>query len=460
MKTLIVFCIAVFSLAQTQAKVSDLHKPNIIVIMADDLGYGDLGIYKGVQSTPNLDKMAREGMRFFDFHSSGTVCSPTRAGLLTGRYQQKAGVDGVINANASHPAHSLGVDPQTQITFPKLVKTQGYATALFGKWHLGYRQRFHPMHFGFDRFVGFLSGNIDYISHYDRMEKFDWWHNTEKVVEEGYTTQLITKHAVEFIEKNKNKPFVLYVSHAAVHSPMQGPNSQILRGPNKKKIKKVDEQKVYSEVIAELDKSVGQIITAVEQAGLSESTLILFTSDNGPMKYSSAGPLRGQKGSLYEGGHRVPMIAWWPGVVASNSVTEQLASTLDIMPTIVSLTGAKLPDNHRLDGVDLMPTLLGLAPVDRVLFWRKGGLHFHSKKLIAQDSEKAMRKGKWKLVISPYYEQISLYDLSADISEQDDVAQKHPQIVAQLTARMKAWEEKILPYLPYKIQPQNTNMEQ
>nr|WP_252738710.1 sulfatase-like hydrolase/transferase [Psychrosphaera sp. B3R10] len=452
MKTILIIIASLLSIAQTSAQDIQPGKTNIIIIMADDLGYGDLGSYNGKQKTPNLDQLAKEGMRFTDFHSSGTVCSPTRAGLITGRYQHRSTVDGVVNADPKHPSHSFGVDPKSQITFPSLVKSQGYKTALIGKWHIGYQQRYHPMNFGFDRFVGFLSGNIDYISHYDRQGTFDWWHNNEQVKEEGYSTHLITKHATDFINANKEKPFVLYVAHEAVHDPMQGPNSRIQRGPNKQKQdKNIKASDVYKEVLTELDISVGKIVETVKRAGISHNTLILFTSDNGPMSLSSAGVLRGKKGSLFEGGHRVPTIAWWPNKIEQNTVNNQLATTLDIMPTILSLSGASVPKDHQLDGIDLIPTFLGQQETKRELFWRNGGLTVKATSLLTKDKSKAMRSGKWKLVVSPYYKKSQLYDLSKDISEQHNVAKNHPDLVKEMTTKVKAWEDKIIPYLPYKI---------
>jgi arylsulfatase A len=463
MNKILLLAALLLSCSQAAAQQPQSKQPNIIIIMADDLGYGDLGSYNGVQPTPNLDQLAREGMRFTDFHSSGTVCSPTRAGLITGRYQHKTGVDGVVNADPKHPSHNFGVDPKTQVTFPNLVKAQGYKTALFGKWHVGYQERFHPTNFGFDRFVGFLSGNIDYISHYDRMHTYDWWHDDKQVVEPGYSTQLITKHAVNFINDNKDKPFVLYVAHEAVHDPMQGPNSAIQRGPNRVKqdkssVNNIDKREIFKEVISELDSSVGDIVEAVKHAGLSDNTLILFTSDNGPMKLSSPGALRGKKGSLFEGGHRVPTIAWWPNTIKENSVNEQLTISLDIMPTIMELTNAKLPEGHQLDGISLLPTLFASSETvnqktPRELFWRNGGLTLKSTGLLTKDKGKAMRAGKWKLIVSPYYRNASLFDLSQDIGEQHNIAKKHPEIVKEMTAKVKVWQDEIQPFLPYKVIP-------
>lgn len=209
-------------------------KPNFVFIMADDMGYGDPSCYGGSIQTPNLDRMAREGLRFTDFHSSGTVCSPSRAGLLTGRYQQRSGIDGVISADPATQAYKLGLDPEIP-TFSRILSENGYKTALFGKWHLGYHRRFNPLHYDFDRFVGFISGNIDYHSHYNRMGTYDWWHGRKQVQEEGYSTHLITQHAVDYIREHANEPFCVYVAHEAVHTPMQGPEDAIQRGPDKDK---------------------------------------------------------------------------------------------------------------------------------------------------------------------------------------------------------------------------------
>ncbi|WOH38138.1 sulfatase-like hydrolase/transferase [Thalassotalea fonticola] len=452
MKNLLSIGLSLLLAGQSMALESPASQPNIIVIMADDMGYGDLGSYNGIHHTPHLDQLAREGLRFTDFHSSGTVCSPTRAGLITGRYQHKTGVDGVVNADPKHPSHSFGVDPKTQITFPSLVKAKGYKTGLFGKWHVGYEERYRPMNFGFDRFVGFLSGNIDYISHYDRMHSYDWWHNEKQVVEQGYSTHLITEHAINFINDNKNNPFVLYVAHEAVHDPMQGPDSPIQRGPDKQKRKQdIDKEPIFKQVIGELDVSVGKLVEAVKLAGLSENTLIIFTSDNGPMKLSSPGPLRGKKGSLFEGGHRVPTIAWWPTKIKANTVSEQLTISLDIMPTILALTGAVVPAEHQLDGISLLPVFSGDKQPVRDLFWRNGGLNLHSSDLQTNDVAKAMRQGKWKLLVSPYYRSMSLYDLDKDLAEQHNIASSHPEVVKQMTEKVRAWESDILPYLPYQI---------
>ena len=257
-----------------------MDKPNIIIVLADDMGYGDSSAYGGWIDTPAMELMAREGLKFTDFHASGVVCSPTRAGLLTGRYQQRAGVPNVINADPNHADHYLGLHPSER-TFPKLLKEAGYTSAIFGKWHLGYDKKFNPMHHGFDRFRGYVSGNIDYISHYDRMEIYDWWEGLEHVEEEGYTTHLITQHSVQFIKDHKDVPFCLYVAHEAVHTPLQGPEDPAIRGPKKENFHPDDPAATYCEMMKAMDDSLGEIMGAVRDAGIAENTLVFFFSDNG-----------------------------------------------------------------------------------------------------------------------------------------------------------------------------------
>jgi len=406
-------------------------KPNFIIIMADDMGYGDAGCYGGKIATPNLDRMAAEGMRFTDFHSSGNVCSPTRAGLVTGRYQQRAGIPGVINADPKIGAHHHGLNPDKEITFTKLLKQAGYATAITGKWHLGYTKEFNPLHHGFDRFNGFVSGNIDYHSHLDRMGVFDWWNGLELSKEEGYSTHLITKHALDFIERSKGGPFCLYVAHEAVHAPWQGPNDPPERGPDKKMPIKFSERgRAFGEMMVEMDKGVGQILDKLVELKLAENTFVFFLSDNGPAG-GSAGPLRGMKGSNWEGGHRVPGIAWWPGNIPAAKTTDQLAISLDLMPTMLSLAGVEVPAGHQLDGMDLTALLLrdqGIA--DRKLFW----------------NGKAMRDGPWKLMIEGKGNPqgaAGLYNLTDDIGESRNLADQHPERVAEMKKAMDAWLEEV-----------------
>ena len=401
---------------------------NFVIIMADDLGYGDLSCYGGDIPTPRLDQMAQEGLRFTDFHSSGNVCSPTRAGLLTGRYQQRAGIPMVINADPDIPAHHLGL-AVSEITFAELLHQAGYATGVFGKWHLGYDRKFNPKHHGFDQFRGFVSGNIDYLSHYDRMETYDWWHNLETIVEEGYTTHLITDHAIDFMRQNRERPFCVYVAHEAVHSPWQGPTDAIQRGPDKPARPRVNRERAFREMLTELDQGVGKILDAVDELGLSEETLVWFFSDNGPAG-GSAGPLRGRKGSDWEGGHRVPAIARWQNTIAANELSDQMSITLDVMPTMLSLANITPPQNHEFDGADLSVVLKEGRPLgDRKLFW----------------NGRAMRDGPWKLIQPKGAAIPQLYNLTSDLPERHDLASQHPQRVAEMSKQLAAWEDDVSP---------------
>ncbi len=422
-------------LART-ADAAPATRPNIILIMADDMGYGDSSVYQGWIKTPNMERMARDGLMFTDFHSSGAVCSPTRAGLMTGRYQQRAGVPGVVNADPKHADHHRGLQT-SEATFAKMLRKRGYRTGMFGKWHLGYTTQYNPLHHGFDEFRGFVSGNIDYVSHYDRMETHDWWHGDKRVHEEGYLTELITGHAVDFIARHKDQPFCLYVPHGAVHSPIQGPESPAVRGPMKQRIKKNAEtqKETVRQMMKSLDDSIGAILDAVERNGISDRTLIVFFSDNGGAAHMSCDPLRGKKVTVWEGGHRVPAIAVWPKKIRAGSVSKQLCISLDLMPTMLQLAGASedVDAERRLDGVSLAAHMIEQDAIGRrKLFWQHG-------------ANVAMRDGDWKLVAKAKGLRggPALYDLSNDLSETTDLADSQPRRVAQMMGEIDAWQKDV-----------------
>jgi len=409
--------------------------PNFIIIMTDDMGYAGLSC-TGLDrfKTPHLDALAKAGLCFTDFHSNGTVCSPTRAALLTGRYQQRTGVDGVVNADPKHPDYRQFLKPG-ELTFAELLKTCGYSSAIMGKWHVGYDVKHNPTHHGFDVFRGFVSGNIDYISHYDRMETFDWWHDRELTKEKGYSTHLINKYAVEFIEANKDKPFCLYVAHEAIHNPNQGPNDPAIRGPEKRPKKELQPTlDAVREMTLAMDDGVGQIVAKLHELGLEENTLVWFFSDNGGTgENKSTGPdLRGMKGSVWEGGHRVPAIVSWPGRIKPGTTTDATVLTMDVMPTLGSLSGAEVPASYKPDGVDLSKLLLKDKPLaERPLFWK-----FKSKL--------AMREGPWKLVVNERgLDGPGLFNLSDDLAEANNLAEKQPERVAKMLAAIKAWEQDV-----------------
>ena len=412
------------------AKGPDATKPNFIIVLADDMGYGDSSAYGGWIKTPHMEALAAQGIRFTDFHASGNVCSPTRAGLMTGRYQQRAGLAHVVTADPRQRNYHTGLQT-SEVTFPKLLKKVGYTSAVIGKWHLGYSKRYNPLHHGFDTFRGYVSGNVDFISHYDRMGVHDWWDGLERIKEDGYVTHLITKHSVKFIAEHADRPFCLYVAHEAVHSPFQAPDDPPQRGEVSGKGKpKRSAKETYPLMMKAMDDSLGAIMAAVKEHGLAERTLILFFSDNGGvMKVGSNKPLRGGKGSDWEGGHREPAIAAWPGKITPGQVTDQLAISLDIMPTLLDLAGAKPPAGHTLDGVSLAPLLLeGKSLGQRKLFW----------------NGKAMRDGPWKLMIDGRGAKgVALYNLADDVAESKDLAAQHPARIKQMLAAIAAWKKDV-----------------
>jgi len=427
---------------------ADAARPNFVLILADDLGYGDLGCYGNtVNRTPHLDRLAREGMRFVDFHANGANCSPTRAALLTGRYQQRTGIEGALGEGAPGLAKS-------EVTIADRLRQAGYATALIGKWHLGYFPNNGPVHHGFDQFAGHLHGATDYISHVDRYGRMDWWHNDRPVGEEGYNTTLITDHAIRFIRGHRRQPLFLMVSHSAIHFPWMTPDDKAHRVAGTRHDDVVGKlgphvggpvQPVVQRMIEELDGSVGRIMGALKELELDSRTLVFFTSDNGGIlrqagvaitpgnRISSNAPLRGQKHGLYEGGHRVPAIAWWPGRVPRGVQSAATAMTMDLHPTWLDLAGLDLPaagGPHALDGISLRSELLGRgATAERILFWRQG------------DST-AVRWRTWKLV-SIHGRPFELYDLNKDLGERHDLARQHPEIVQKLSAALDDWQRTI-----------------
>jgi arylsulfatase A-like enzyme len=408
-------------------------KPNVVLLLADDLGYGDMSCYgNSYIRTPNLDRLAAGGVRFTDFHSSGPVCSPTRAGLLTGRYQQRCGITEVITAAGTR---ENGLDPATQSTFAKQLKQAGYATGVFGKWHVGYQPKFNPDKHGFDRFRGYVSGNVDYFSHVDQAGFADWWENSKLVPEEGYTTELITRHGIEFIEANRNRPFCLYLPYEAVHAPYQGPTDRPQRVAGRQYNEggsTTDVKATYKDMIESMDTNIGKVLATLKRFGLERDTFVFYFSDNGATPRGSNGRLRGFKGSLLECGHREPAIAYWPGKIGPGRVCDATTICLDLFPTLLELAGASAPEN-KLDGMSLLPVLTGKGKIgERTLFW-------------AYMKQRAVRRGKWKLITgapgsgpSP-----ALFDLENDLGETKDLAQQNPDIIKDLSASLRKWEQDV-----------------
>jgi arylsulfatase A-like enzyme len=442
--------VALLLLLLTSSLAQADERPNFVIIMVDDMGYAGVSCFGNPYfKTPEIDRLAAEGMRLTDFHSSGTVCSPTRAGLLTGRYQQRAGIEAVIHPQREHPEHLKGLQ-KSEVTFAELLQSAGYATALIGKWHQGYvrnSEDYHPQNHGFDEFIGYHSGNIDFVSHVGDHNEHDWWHGQKETKEEGYVTDLINRYAIEFIERNQEGPFCLYIPHLAIHNPVQVRGDPVRRteeaGWNRwKPADEAERIEKYRGMTLPIDEGVGQIREKLVSLGIGSQTLVLFFSDNGASgDFPSGSPgLRGNKGSVYEGGHKVPFIAWWPGRIKAGSENDVPGITLDIMPTLLSLAGVKPAAERPLDGIDLSPVLLKQQRIpERPLYWASldnGG-----------NRSEAMRDGPWKLVVqhpkarkgSFDNEKVELYRLDQDPSEKNDLASEEPDRATAMLKRLKVW---------------------
>lgn len=418
--------------------------PNIVLFFIDDLGYGDLSVTGALgYKTPNLDQMAAEGTRFTNFMAAQAVCSASRAALLTGCYPNRVGIPGALG-----PESLIGLNPKEE-TIAELLKAKGYATGIFGKWHLGSRPEFLPLQQGFDDYYGVPYSHDMWPLHpWQKQANYPALHwiqnNTPgkeiKTLEEvSELTPTITEKAIGFIKKNKNKPFFLYVPHPLPHVPLAA--SKRFRGKSEKGI--------FGDVLMELDWSVGEILGELKRQGLDKNTLVIFTSDNGPwLNYGdhagSSGGFREGKGTSFEGGQREPTIMRWPGVIPAGRVSNQLLSTIDILPTLVKLTGARLPA-EKIDGIEFVDLLKG----DDAQNPRQEFLYYYRK-----NSLEAVRKGNWKLIFAHpgrSYEAFlpgkdgqpgptsethefpkALYNLSRDPGERYNVLEQNPDIVAEL----------------------------
>jgi len=443
LKKILLFLL-IFTLSECTSN-EDYPKPNIVFIMIDDLGYGDIGCYGSkINSTPNIDRLAAGGILLTDFHTNGPMCSPTRASLLTGMYQHRFGKK-FERAISGKTDFDDGL-PQEVVTIAEVLKDAGYSTGMYGKWHLGYHEPFLPTNQGFDEFIGLGAGDGDHHSHIDRWGRKDWWYNDKLKMEKGYSTELITEHSIEFIKRHKDKPFFLYVSHLAVHFPWQGPSDPPHRVegkdytndkwgiiPNKNNVSPHVKAMVES-----VDSGVGMIMKTLSSLGLEENTLVIFTSDNGGYTHyadshfniSSNGPLRGQKTEIYEGGHRVPFIAYWTGKIIAGSISEAVIMTMDIFPTFLNLADVEIPVNVKLDGMNVLPQILGNETLPaRSVCWKIG-------------DEKAIRKGKWKLCMFEQ-DRRELFDLSIDIGESKNIADENSVVVDLLIAEYNQWEKDV-----------------
>ena len=450
------------------ASIAD-RKPNIVLIVADDLGYADLG-FQGVEDipTPSLDALAAGGIRLTNGYVTGTWCSPSRAALMTGRYQQRFG----DNGHEATPGHGLDLE---ETTLADRLRAAGYTTGLVGKWHLGEDPKFHPMQRGFDEFFGFLRGGHNFfpdepiIIFPDRngigedlgqipegraVLDHQILRGKEHVAEETYLTDAFTREAVSFIRRHEAKPFFLYLSFNAVHTPMQATDDRL------KKFASVNHpvRKVYNAMTLAMDEAVGDVLTQLSRSGLEEDTLIFFISDNGGPtvhKYaynaSDNSPLRGSKSTTLEAGIRVPFVVSWPGQIASGEQYDEPVIQIDIFPTVLAAAGINAEPEKRLDGVNLLPYLHGetSGSPHEALYWRSWG-------------QIAIRRGNWKLVSyvakmdegellrsDPRDEMtpLRLYNLKRDIGESQDLSQQEPQVAAELISLWNQWNDRMKPAL-------------
>ena len=399
-------------------------KPNVVFILADSLGYGDTEPY-GVPDirTPSLNRMAREGVRLTNFYGNGPICTPTRAAFITGRYPQRAGMG--KNVNRENEAFGL---PASETSIARMLKDDGYATALFGKWHLGYAPEFNPLSHGFDEFFGILDWTVDYHSHKNFQGKPALFEGTETVEHKGYLTDLITERSVSFIEQNQSRPFFLYVAYNAVLPPYQRPDrADDIRGPG---TWTRGTRKDYAQMVERVDYGVGRILDKLATLGLDKDTLVIFSSDHGGEELSRNAPFFHHFSTLWEGGIRVPCILCWPGRLPEGKVSHQVAATMDITASILSAAGIKPPEGRVLDGIDILPILTGDKPVaERTLFWR---MDYPSRR------QKAVRRGKWKYLRDAGIE--FLYDLGRDPGERHNLASRHPGVFEEMKALVKEWE--------------------
>ena len=413
--------------------------PNIVLIITDDLGYADIGSY-GARDirTPNLDRLARQGVRFTDFYANATTCTPTRAGLITGRYQQRYGIEVPLSAATAPSPNPLSRSLEgSPYSLPRLLKGRGYATALIGKWHLGYAASQSPLAHGFDEFFGLKSGYHDYWHHNDSRGEPDLWEGDQQVSAEGYTTDLLTARAVAFIEKQAGRPFFVDVAFNAPHWPFQRPGTPSRAERNARFLKPEDSttstRADYAAMVEQLDRGVGEILDALERKGLTRNTIVIFTNDNGGEWLSDNGPFFNRKWTTWEGGIRVPAIVRWPARLPAGRVTPQVGMTMDFTASILSAAGVVLPSELRLDGMDLFPVLAGRAPVvERTIFWRSTS---------PAGTMRAVRMGNLKLVTDANHS--FLFDVQRDPGERNDLARARQAQVRTLRQRLDEWEREV-----------------
>ncbi len=441
----------VLGLDSTKAQAARQKKrPNIVFILADDLGYGDLGCYGREDiKTPAIDSIAAEGVKFTQYYSNGPECSPTRTAFMTGRYQQRVGglecaigtgnVGRYDDAIRLRQSNDLGL-PVEETSIARMLKDAGYATAITGKWHLGYEPKFAPHLHGFDYAYYCIGGGMDYFHYLDTAAGYNLFLNGNPVRREGHFTDLATDEAVTFIDKHADEPFFLYVPYTAPHAPFQGPDDYTpdplpLDSPLWNQGKAPPE--VYIAMIEQMDRCIGRILKALDEKGLNNNTVVIFSSDNGGTGSARNAPLSRIKGSTFEGGIRVPAMVRWPGMIPKGVVSDQVCITMDFSASIVRIAGATVPAGREFDGLDIIKLAeSGKTPVKRTLFWR-GRRGDQTWRAVRDGDIKYIRQTNGKK--SEEY----LFDLKNDISETKNLLKDRPGEVKRLKALLADWEKNV-----------------
>jgi arylsulfatase A-like enzyme len=409
-------------------------RPNIVLIMSDDMGYGDLSSYGATDlKTPNIDSLGRDGVRMTDFYANGVLCSPTRAALINGRYQQRYLIDNVVG----------GTTPPLKITgasLPQLLKNNGYATGLIGKWHLGNTVDAGPRANGFEYFFGFMGSHIDFYHHNRGPMQPDLWENETSIYPKHdgeYMTDLITDRSIRFIEQSATarRPCFVDVAYNAPHWPYQPPGKPSpAPGTGAHQLPAQENTATRADYVAmveAVDQGVGKILAALERLGLTNNTIVIFTNDNGGEWLTNGGPLFNRKWTVWEGGIRVPTLVKWPGRIPRGRVSAQAGITMDLSASILAAAGVTIPSNY--EGVNLFPILEGRAPeIERTLYWRTD---------VGNRSMRAIRNGDWKLVVDANH--VFVFNLRQDVGERKDLTSQRTDIAGRLRPMLARWEQEI-----------------
>jgi arylsulfatase A-like enzyme len=424
--------VACLTAAPAAAQSSTAAKPNVVLIVTDDVGYGDIGSYGAPDvKTPSIDSLARDGVRLTDFYAA-PQCTPTRAALISGRYQQRFRLEAALGG-AKTPAAETGL-PAAGYSLPQLLKGNGYATGLIGKWHLGYKPQFSPNAHGFDYFFGFKSGFTDYYQHTDGNGDPDLFENESPVHVDGYMTDLITERSIKFIDEHAAAPFFLEVTYNAAHWPFQVPDHPSVAADHGRFVQPEENDTAtrqdYVAVLERADQGIGQILQALKRRGLDRNTLVIYMQDNGGEWVSRNAPLFNRKGTVWEGGIRVPAIFRWPGHLPAGKVSGQVGIVQDVTASILAATGSTVPPAARPDGINLLPILEGRTPVvERTLFFRF---------TIGNVKQLAVRQGSWKLLVDGAKRYV--FDLSKDLGERNDLTNQRQDVARRLRPLIAAWE--------------------